>query len=46
MRLLQLMSNSPQSIVAGFAVTFDVRDPGDLVAVIHIVTEDMIVLIQ
>ena len=46
MHLLQFMSDSSQTIMAGPAFAFDVRIASDLVSMIHVMTEDTISLIQ
>jgi len=46
MRPLQLVPDSSQSIVAGSAVALDVRVAGELVCMIHVMSEDTIVLSQ
>ena len=46
MRPQQLVPDSSQSIVARSAAAFDVRVAGDLVSMIHVMTEDTIALIQ
>ena len=45
-RPLQFVPDSSHTIVTGPAVTFDVRVAGDLVSMIHAVTEDTVALIN